>query len=295
MTESLDDINTIDYESPIELNNWTFYSAESNNKYTVLDKVASLSEVFKKMIENAISNNNERIVSLPIVEQHDEYTNEIYKINTDKLLNYVYKYFLLWKDEPDKADYVQENPIQTSEIAHVLHKKDIDFINSYLNDELGLYTSRQNKLKALSVLLSQVSEFLEINSLSKKIYAYIAVMIWNLSINDFSDALNNSNELKQEYDVAIKSWVSDNSNKFVEYISKHENCSRCLAPIINSEIDFEKIINIKDINESDLSNENIIDDIGNEDNNNSGEDNDNIDYDIDDDIDNEDIEDIEDE
>lgn len=213
---------------------WTFYSTEGKVKYEIPVQVAKLSGTFTNMIENS---QNEKAVSFPVVTQQWECSNKTYQINTDELLNYVYKYFKLWESEPSKADYVKVEPVQTSEISHILQPKDIAYIEEYLDDYLKQAGNkkltpkelREWKTEGLGILLSQVDEFLDIQSLANKLYAYVAVIIWNTSPVDFAEALQDP-EFKKAQDVAVAAWTKDNPNKFTNYVRSHTTDGVYLAP-----------------------------------------------------------------
>lgn len=236
---------------------WTFYSLIGDEKFTLPIKVAKLSGVFKSMIENS---ENEHAVSLQVVNQVVNGTNEVYQINTDKFLKYVYEYFKLWETCPEKANYVDVAPVQTSEIEHILQEKDIVFIKNYLAKEIPDFKGseseiRRKHIETLGKLLSQVDEFLDIQSLSNKIYAYIAVLVWNTSIVDFAEALNDPG-FKAAQDDAIAQWEKDNPNKFASYVRNHTTGSTFLAPSPKKEIsnaDLHKLIELSNDQDSDQS------------------------------------------
>ncbi len=199
-------------------NTWTFYSISGTKKYTVSEPVAALSKMFKTMIENA---ENEKAVQLQVIQQVIEGTDEKFEINTDRMLEYIYQYFKIWETNPELADYVPVGPVQTSEFSHVLQDKDIEFIEHYLSREMPDYKGtesqiRRKKIETIGKLACQADGFLEIDSLAHKLYAYVAVLIWNTSIVDFSEALRDPEFKKIQY-AAIEQWEKDNDNKFAAY------------------------------------------------------------------------------
>ncbi len=222
---------------------WTFYSTEGKEKFTVTQQVAKLSGVFTDMIEHS---QNEKAASFSVVNQKAETDDSIYQINTDALLRYVYKYLKLWEEHPDKANYVKVEPVQTSEISHVLKPVDINYIEEYLSDnmpknvQLTISELRRKKIECLSILLSQVDEFLDIASLSNKIYAYIAVLIWNTSAVDFADAMRDV-EFKKAQEAAVEAWRKDNPTKFANYIRSHTTDGVSLAPAIADNADIAEL------------------------------------------------------
>ncbi len=221
-----------------DIEQWTFYSSESTERFSIPVTVAQLSETFSTMIK---SSQNEKAVSLQIVEQPIEHTNKTYLINTNHLLKYVYKYFKIWENAPEKANYVKEEPVQTSEIQHILKQVDIDLIEEYLEEYLRTnnisalddHTKIRNMQKeGLGVLLSQVDEFLNIKCFANKLYAYIAVLIWNTSVVDFADAMQDP-EFYKAQQAAVEAWKLDNESHFASYIRTNGNIA--LAPIISKE------------------------------------------------------------
>jgi hypothetical protein len=232
-------------EEPDSPELWTFYSADGNNKYVVSQEVAKLSGVFANMVEHST---HEKAVSLSVVNQTSEYSNLQYQINTDDMLNYVYKYFKLWENSPATANYVKIEPIQTSEISHVLKPVDLEYIESFLRDhipdaDLSVSDIRKKKIECLGVLLSQVDEFLDIESLANKIYAYIAVLIWNTSAVDFAEAMHDP-EFKQAQESAIADWYKDNPTNFADYVRSHTTDGISMAPAVATNND---ILNLEDL------------------------------------------------
>lgn len=224
---------------------WTFYSAGGNNKYVVSQEVAKLSGVFADMVAHST---HEKAVSLSVVNQTSEYNNLQYQINTDDMLGYVYKYFKLWEANPSAANYVKVEPIQTSEIAHVLKPVDLDYIESFLRDQmpnmdLSVSELRKKKIESLGVLLSQVDEFLDIESLANKIYAYVAVLIWNTSAVDFAEAMHDP-EFKQAQETAIADWYKDNPTNFANYVRSHTTDGLSMAPAVAND---DKVLNLEDL------------------------------------------------
>lgn len=229
---------------------WTFYSSEGGAvKYKTSIEGASLSQLFKNMIRNSVENNKiegkisivDNEIKLYVIDQPNEYSEEYHKINTNKMLNYVNLYFELWKDDVDNANYVKAEPVITHDIHHILREKDVKFIEDYISAEIGSilpnisnYTDIiHNKINCLGVLLAQVDEFLNIESLSNKIYAYIATLLFGLSLNDLSYVLNEVPAVKAATDIAITEWSKDNPNKFAQYICEENVGSKYLAPVSN--------------------------------------------------------------
>jgi hypothetical protein len=203
----------MDAETPSQ---WTFYSTEGKStKYTVSIEVAKLSSLFKNMIENS---NEETSVCMQPTDQPHELYDTYYTINTDEMLSYVYQYMKLWEDQPEKANYVKQEPVQTSEVEHILQDKDIEFIRKFIDD--GKATTEKEIKERLSLLLCQVDELLGIECLSNKIYAYIGVLFWNKSAFDFAEALEDP-DFKAAQLKAVEDWKKDNPSRFARYISNN--------------------------------------------------------------------------
>lgn len=190
----------------------TFYSDEDPSKTFVISiKSAQTSSLFSSVLESSADLKN---IQLP-KNQHAGGDGRTYFVNTTKLLSYVHEYLKMWESDVDGADYIKEKLIQTGDIRQVLQQIDIDFINRYLLRELPeeskqLYQTnvnykRQMDIDMLGVLLSQCDEYLGIQSISNKIYAYIAVQIWNTTIADFHAATKDPLFAKMQ-EEAVKEW-----------------------------------------------------------------------------------------
>lgn len=230
---------------------WTFYSAGSQTKYSVSRSAAKLSGLFKGMIENS---NEETEVSLQPTEQPHENKPIVYVINTDEMLAHVYDYMMLWADEPEKADYVPQAPVQTSEISHILKDKDIAYIRNFLR---GARTDRE-VIERLGGLLCQVDEFLQIDSLSNKIYAYIAVLVWNKSSVDFAEALEDP-EFEAAQLKAVEEWKKDNPGKFADYVEA-KGLTAITPRVPATAVDLDEVETLADVTESEDSDEDESDD-----------------------------------
>mgnify|MGYP001567255942 FL=1 len=100
---------------------------------------------------------------------------------------------------------------------------------------------RQKKIEGLGILLSQVDEFLDIQSLANKIYAYMAVLIWNTSTVDFAEAMQDT-QFKKAQESAVDLWLKNNPNKFAKYTKGHTTDCVCLAPSVKiSSLDMIKL------------------------------------------------------
>lgn len=194
---------------------WTFASRDNKERFVVKSSVAKLSKLFASMIENG----EEGIFSIA-KQQHDTDPTKVYVINDTRMFGYVYKYFKLWEDNPSASSYEIKKPIKTSFLEHVLQKKDITFIQEYIADCKA--TTKNEIIDCLGALLCQVSQFLDIECLSNKICAYIAVILWNLSPVDFAEAMNDQ-EFVKEQEAAVKEWCDNNPGKCAQFLQKNKD------------------------------------------------------------------------
>lgn len=190
----------------------TFYSDEDPSKtFVISNKSAETSALLSSVLGSSADLKN---IQLPKIK-HAGGDGRTYFINTTKLLSYVHEYLKMWESDVEGSNYVKEKPIQTGDIRQVLQQIDIDFINRYLLSELPeeakpLYHSnvkykRQMDIDIIGVLLSQCDEFLGITSISNKLYAYIAVQIWNTTIADFHSATKDPLFAKMQQE-AVNEW-----------------------------------------------------------------------------------------
>jgi hypothetical protein len=163
-----------------------FSSNETDSKIFSVNVNIPISE----LLDNAQKNNN------TYIQMERKIINGEFSINNNEMLEYIYKYIKIWEDEP-KHDYVKQKLITTTIYEHELDKKDISFINEYLDDirilkeeTLTKYNSRNDTLrfhnKKLSILMYQALEF-KMESLLKKIYVWVAISIYQMSICDLHD------------------------------------------------------------------------------------------------------------
>lgn len=222
---------------------FSFGCTGSSKRYVVRIEVACMSALFKTMIETSPDKHD---VSLStIVQPHESKPDLSYTLNTDRLLNYVFEYMNIWKDDLANANYVKDDTaVQSSEISHVLKPCDIKFIREFLLDNVqdmekykkdSIYR-RTNDIRYLGELLCQVDEYLDMKCLSNKIYAYIAVLIWNTSAIDFSNALLDD-EFRKAQEVALTEWRENNTTAFAHYVRSHTTDGINLAPLLESDIE----------------------------------------------------------
>lgn len=183
-----------------------YKSKDSDIIYEVPYEVVHLSKIFSLMIEQHkdIERVKENAVVLDLVYISHVETSGQFTINTDQKLKYIDKYFKNWAGKSNDANYVKETCIKTSDIKNILKPVDLDLINEFINENILLikegkrpdYTGfseedfeedenykRAIKLQLLNELLHQ-TEFLDIESLIRKIMAYIGAIIWEVSLVD---------------------------------------------------------------------------------------------------------------
>lgn len=222
LVELVDPVVSLDDEEVPKVEYFYFKSKNSNHIYEVPTNTLPLCKHFEELYNiSPLDYQKDTPYELLSVVHPDEYTMREYKINTEWLLFYVEKYMLLWRDNPQDANYVKVKKCKASDINQFLVKRDSDFIKEYLNDrivnkELGLdidvalYNRSANyKTKIdfylLSHLLMQVDQYLNMESLANKIYTWCAVSIYNKSITDFYEILDDpyfkqlSNETTDKY------------------------------------------------------------------------------------------------
>ncbi len=206
-----------------------FCSSEPDSiLFEVPESAACLSGLFDSMLK---SDSSKLIHLNPVTHIADWPVRRNYQINTNKLLNYVYKYFILWSKTPSSANYVEQKPVQTGDVTQFLKPIDIEFINLYLIETSNVdwidktrynveptYTRYINN-SLLGELLTQVDEFLNIESLSNKIYAYIAAGIWNSSLVDFQNATQDPIFKKLQED-ALADWKEQHTERISQHVLK---------------------------------------------------------------------------
>lgn len=192
---------TKDVESLDESENFHFMSSEAGAKlYYVPVSIIRLSGFFTILHNNIKETEHKSHSVLTMLTK--TYDGRTYKLNTNRLLGWIEKYLLMWKDNSENIDYVSEDsPIQVGNPALVLNKIDLEYLEDFITSSLETYpTFDQNKYNSsttykravkiyiLSELLVQAEGFLDIDSLAKKIYVYIATLFWNCSIIDVAEA-----------------------------------------------------------------------------------------------------------
>jgi hypothetical protein len=177
------------------MTNESFYYRSSDKEYTVysiriksLKLVKSMEEIYKKNNIDYCSIKNPYIF-----ERFKHSINDNIIFNSEKFIKIVNDYIKIWEDKVEEADYVKVTPIKTYYKNHILKNNDIELIESYLNIELTTELHNEKlednellkfKIKVLSELIIQVNHIIIIPSLTNKIYAYIAILLYSKSITD---------------------------------------------------------------------------------------------------------------
>lgn len=233
----MDEHKSLDNETDDEPQMFYFASSENIRKiYSITEKQAMLSDLFKTTIENEHAEKTTELTPLilDVVSQPDESffgSDVYYKINTVPLLRYVVQYLNLWSNELDKSDYCVEEPVTSGDPAHYLKPKDLGFIESFISawktntnefDE-KLYESDPNysrmvRIRTLAQLISQVDNYLGLDSLAKKLYTYTATIVWNTSIVDISE-VEADPEFKKLQQDAVAMWKLHNPEKSTHYVT----------------------------------------------------------------------------
>lgn len=185
-------------ESPI--NYFYFKVTEQNSKdvkiYKYNRKLSVLIPLFKSICESTEdSNSEETAVHIhPVYIKDDcKYNNEFW-INTVELFDVVMNYLKIWEDNPEKANYVKKECIQTGNINQILKKEDLDLIENFINQKLSdkkfqnPIEYKYQAIASLNPLIKMVDGFLGMEGFAYKIYAYITTIIWNCNMSDINHA-----------------------------------------------------------------------------------------------------------
>ena len=142
------------------------------------------SELYKKdgfinwIIPNKIKN---KMIDMRIV---------FFWIKAEYIYIFIDKYITIWSDKAH--DYIDDNFINTGKPEIVLNELDILLIKEYLDDKIqnsadfASYNSLHKKRFIIKTIYNiiEACNKIELNSLLKKLYIYIADIIWNCSIID---------------------------------------------------------------------------------------------------------------
>lgn len=170
--------------------NTNFYFMVRNGKtYSIKRSALMLIKIFKDMtdINKLTGATIETAVILERINIDDKY-----ELNTSDVIDFVHSYLLLWEDNPTAADYVTDI-VQTSNVEQIIRSVDLELINNYISVLVTsetfslLKTSIEKKqalLKSLHLLVKNIDGYLHIASLTKKLHAYIACILWGCSMRD---------------------------------------------------------------------------------------------------------------
>jgi hypothetical protein len=214
-----------------------FKSSESNRVFSISKNGCQFSNFFKKLIENNPNENNtpNKPLEIKVISQQDIMGNS-YNINTENLLEWVEKYITIWENLEQTSDYIKEDEqIQGGDPKQFLCDTDVNFIEAYLCSKLGNIRINNNENKTiiifhLGILLSQTDGFLDVVCLSKKIYVYIATIIWRSSIIDWIEANTNPEFIKMQ-----KIYEAENAKKSVIVEEDTDSMSKIELLSINSD------------------------------------------------------------
>lgn len=260
--DSLDDPSDSLDNSEVKNADVLFYFASGEKpklSFQLTEKQARLSGTFSDMLDNehAEKTTQSNPIVLGIISHPDESyfgKDVVYNINTATLLKYVVDYINLWTDDLDSSDYCTEEPVQSGDPTHYLKERDITYIENFISQWKYLthefddsrYNSDPNynrlvKIRTLSQLISQADNFLHIESIAKKLYIYIATIVWNTSIVDISEVESDPEFAKLQQD-AITSWKLQNPEQSLHYAPSvttgdgNEN-EDIIADLIGADID----------------------------------------------------------
>lgn len=248
INKKVEEVKSLD-ETNIPEKLFYFKSLEGKCTYAITHKQASLSRVFGSLLENneEESNVEEKAISFKtIYETYDLVSSKdtsgirnqiVYTLNTDDMLSYIKQYFDIWKKNPEKSSYIDDNVhVQTGDPTQILNEADFNFLANFISLTIGNIKSNTSSIKMLidedkynntlsykkivdirilSGLLAQ-ADYLEIECLFNKICVFISCIIWNGTHIDILDATNDP-YFKELQENAINAWRAQNN----EHIERH--------------------------------------------------------------------------
>lgn len=228
-----------------EINEPLFYFSTNKGKniYSVHVSAAKLSETFARVISSYQTDNIKGDLNISFDEtlcERENWETEgkvKFYINTDDMLGYVHKYMVMWEMDPKSADYVEQKQIYTNEPLQVMKLCDVKFIEYYLDDSISKIKTRYGfnfdeekykssvsyqryiKIRLISELLEQVENFLKMQCLTNKLYAYIATLLWNANIYDLYEVTKDPlfAEIKEK---TLNDWKENNPERYEKYKQK---------------------------------------------------------------------------
>lgn len=216
-------------------------SKDSNNTHKIHRNFLPKIELLAELVNNTIDGTEEFPIELTVTEvepsSNDSQVEIIgkYTINTDRQLAYIEKYYALWESDHTSEDYIEVGPVTTSDPSQILQPKDIKFINEYLENEVVLaakklhetfivdynkymdmaeYASNVN-IAILGTLLISADLYLKIKgSLSNKIYAFVASVLFDKTLFNAIAFDNQSTEFYKKQKEAVEKFYEQNKQKY---------------------------------------------------------------------------------
>jgi hypothetical protein len=244
-TNAVNAVNTVhDTEELKTQEKEYFIKTDTGNKIFILSHSMLIkSKLLESMIELCEEGTtpDNPIILKSITRVSDVLSDVSYRINTVEMFSYVYEYLNIWKDNLKQEDYCKEEICQTGDPLQVLKSKDVTFIKKYLADSITSiiqgnrpfydnfeveqynnikYYNNYITIRLIGELLAQVDHFLEIPSLTNKLFVYIATILWNSSLMDLHEATKDpyfQNLQKQ----AVTDWHTENHERVTKYISSY--------------------------------------------------------------------------
>lgn len=170
-----------------------FSTSDTNSMFSVQTTVLPLVKVFQETYKNNMDSSDKTAMILdPQMIQCGNMT----VVNTTEMIGFIHKYLVNWTDNVAGADYIS-GKVATSIKEHVLKPNDIEIIESFIKLRMGKYCDEPldsltlNKyIRVVTAILSELiiqATCLKIQSLVKKIYAYIACLIYDTSYSDYHE------------------------------------------------------------------------------------------------------------
>lgn len=160
-------------------------------------------ELFKRIIDSNMYYDKNNTVELT-----EMYCGDII-INTENVIEFIYEYLTKFHYESaddimQSAEYKVENI--GSDVASVIRPSDLSMINKFIATELCKLPNQEeiknsetlrkkNIIKILNPLLYTSHKYLGIESLSKKLIIYIAILLKNCSLAELSEVANIKNKI----------------------------------------------------------------------------------------------------
>lgn len=145
--------------------------------------------------------------------QHSRDVICITNADTIKTFPIILQYIRMWGNKPG-CDYVKIEKISHVIMEKVLKQCDIDLISSHID----MNVPKHEIVKQLIPLITSCV-YLNVESFSKKIYAYIAITLQNSSISDIASATSDP-QYVQLRDAAIQEWKEANSGNKILVVHK---------------------------------------------------------------------------